>query len=95
MSTAPLAAGRAVDVALLVVSGVVCGFFVWRFVLHRRAVSIGVALLPLGWMAVAAEGLGVVGPEGGLVARALGVLLMLWLLHMLARLELGDWKSGR
>lgn len=41
------------DVGLLLVYGAVVAYFVSRFLRHRVAASLGVALLPSGWIALA------------------------------------------
>lgn len=44
------------DFALLVVYGGVVVYFLRRFVVYRRWPSLGVALLPCGWIVVAVAG---------------------------------------
>ena len=41
------------DVGLLFVYGAVVAYFVSRYLRHRVAASLGVALLPSGWIALA------------------------------------------
>lgn len=47
------AEGRAASVGLLLVYGAVVLFFLYRFARHRRPPSVGVALLPGGWITLA------------------------------------------
>jgi len=83
------------DVALLVVHGAVAGFFILRALepnrlLPRRLASLGVALLPTGWLVVAAWQLGVFRPNPSVFIRWFGVCLGVYLLsrvHATQRLK--------
>jgi hypothetical protein len=82
------------DCALLAVHGPVVGFFLWRYALKRRLASIGVALLPTGWLLLAVEGLGVARHADTLLARWLGVAFGVFLLTSVVREELRERGNG-
>ena len=64
---------RAADVALLLIYGSVCFFFILRFALHRRPPSIGIALLPLGWIAISVHRLDLIDDDALTIFSWLGV----------------------
>jgi hypothetical protein len=78
------------EASLLVVHGGVVSYFLQRFVRYRRWASIGVALLPLGWICVVAQkGLGPMGEE---LMRWFGVVLGAFLLVMVITTDRHDLK---
>jgi hypothetical protein len=82
-------AARAADVALLVVYGGVAAFFIYRFVRHRRMASVGVALLPMGWIVVALYDLNLIA-DGSSFVRWCGVAVGLLVLTSVFRAEQVD-----
>lgn len=74
------------DVGLLLVYGGVILFFVLRYVRFRKAPSIGVALLPLGWIFLALINLQILSGTDGLVSWC-GVVIGCFLLVSVLRAE--------
>jgi hypothetical protein len=73
------------DISLLVVYGAVAAFFASRALdgrrlLARRLASVGVALLPMGWILLAAWDLGLWAPGSSGLVRWFGVGFGLFLL---------------
>lgn len=78
----------AADVALLLASGGVSTFFLYRFVRNRRPSSLACALLPFGWVAIACLDLGLFELQGWM--KWTGVLVSAVTLHLLFRAEVLD-----
>lgn len=87
MNVLPPAA--AADVCLLLVYGAVIGFFLLRWVRFRRTPSLGVAMLPAGWVLVALWDLGILSPHPMGLWRWMGVAFGVWLLASAFRAERG------
>lgn len=82
-----------VDVALLGLGGAVAFFFIFRFLIARRAASLAIAwLIPTGWGVVALIDLGLLEPrpDGW---RVIGVVGLCALLGLVLRSEWQERKK--
>lgn len=80
-------AAEAASVCLLLVYGGVITFFLLRWVRFRKPPSLGVAMLPTGWILVALWDLGILYPHPAGVFRWCGVVAGVWLLWSAFRAE--------
>jgi hypothetical protein len=74
----------------LLIYGAVIFFFLYRYAVHRQLASVGIALLPIGWIALALWRLQLFS-DGSLALIAwAGVLIGAFLLTVVVRTDRND-----
>lgn len=81
------ALGRSADVLLLLVYGGIVFFFLFRFLQHRKLPSLGIALLPMGWIVISAHQLGILDERASNAGCWVGLVFGVFLAASLFDIE--------